>query len=86
MNYIINGTDSKYADIIYKTLFGKPFKELQKDYSVKAKESIREYLTSEQLKDIESMEMLVSSLINCGWGYGQIKSFIQEHNTKQLAG
>jgi T5orf172 domain. len=74
LNYIICDTHSEYADIIYKTLFGEP------------KESIREYLTSDQLKDVESMEMLVSSLINCGWGYEQIKNFIQENNTKQLAG
>jgi phage regulatory protein, rha family len=75
-----------YTKLIYKSLFGKPLKELQKDYNVKAKESIREYLTGEQLKDVESMEMLISSLINCGWGYEQIKNFIQENNSKQLAG
>ena len=64
-----------YTRLIYKTLFGKPFKELQEYYGIKAKESIREYLTSDQLKDVESMEMLVSSLINCGWGYEQIKNY-----------
>jgi phage anti-repressor protein len=75
-----------YTKLIYKTLFDKSMKELQKKYQVKGKESIRDYLTAEQLKEVESMEMLVSSLINCGWGYDQIKNFIQENHMKQIAG
>lgn len=75
-----------YTKLIYKTLFGKTMKELQDEYGVKPKESIRDYLTAEQLKDIESMEMLVSSLINCGWGYEQIKDFILQNNVKKIAG
>lgn len=74
-----------YTKLIYKTLFGKTLKELQQEYGVKGKESIRDYLTSEQLKDIESMEMLVSSLINCGWGYDKIKEFIQQNSIQKLA-
>lgn len=75
-----------YTKLIYKTLFGKNFKELQAEYNIKPKESLRDYLTSEQLKDVESMEMLVSSLINCGWGYDQIKDFINQNSMKQIAG
>ena len=75
-----------YTKLIYKTIFGKTVKELQEHYGVKRKESIREYVTADELKQIESMEMLVSSLINCGWGYNQIKGFIQENSAKMLAG
>lgn len=75
-----------YTKLIYKTIFGQTMKELQDQYGVKGKESIRDYVTSDELKQIETMEMLVSSLISCGWGYDQIKSFIQENNTKMLAG
>ena len=75
-----------YTKLIYKTIFGKNMKELQEKYGVKGKESIRDYVTADELKQIESMEMLVSSLINCGWGYDQIKNFIQENSVKMLAG
>lgn len=75
-----------YTKLIYKTLFGKNMKELQEQYHVKGKESIRDYLTSEELKQVESLEMLVSSLINCGWGYDQIKTFISENHLTQIAG
>ena len=74
-----------YTKLIYKTLFGKTLKELQQEYGVKGKESIRDYLTSEQLKDIESMERLVSSLINCGGGYDKIKEFIHQNSIQKLA-
>ncbi|CDC47152.1 putative uncharacterized protein [Clostridium sp. CAG:58] len=74
-----------YTKLIYKTIFGKSMKELQDQYGVKGKESIREYVTSDELKQIETMEMLVSSLISCGWGYDQIKVFIQENSTKMIA-
>lgn len=74
-----------YTKLIYKALFGKSMKELQEEYKIKGNESIREYLTTEQLREVESMEMLVSSLINCGWGYEQIKQFIQDNALKQIA-
>nr|DAI54599.1 MAG TPA: regulatory protein [Bacteriophage sp.] len=74
-----------YTKLIYKTIFGKSMKELQDQYGVKGKESIREYITSDELKQIETMEMLVSSLISCGWGYDQIKVFIQENSAKMIA-
>lgn len=74
-----------YTKLIYKTLFGKTMKELQEEYGVKPKESLRDYLTADQLKDVENMEMLVSSLINCGWGYDEIKTFIQQQSIKMIA-
>ena len=59
--------------------------ELKEQYGVKGKETIRDYLTSEELRQVESMEMLVSSLINCGWGYEQIKEFVQKETLKLTA-
>ena len=74
-----------YTKLIYKTLFGKSMSELKEQYGVKGKETIRDYLTSEELRQVESMEMLVSSLINCGWGYDQIKEFVQKETLELTA-
>ena len=71
-----------YTNLIYRTLFGKSAKELEQKYEVKAKENLRDFFTGEDLAKVQSMEMLVSSLINCGWGYDQIKKFIQKRNYK----
>lgn len=65
-----------YTNLIYKALFGKTAKELEKEYGVKPKENLRDFFTGEALSCVQSMEMLVSSLIGCGWGYEQIKEFI----------
>ena len=73
-----------YTKLIYRTIFGKSLKELQADFGVKPKETVRDYMTAEQLKEVESMEMLVSSLINLGMSYDDIKSFIQQKYTPML--
>jgi Rha family phage regulatory protein len=73
-----------YTKMIYKILFGKNMKELQEQYGIKGKETIRDYITADQLREVEQMEMLVSSLINCGWGYEQIKVFVEQNHVKQI--
>jgi Rha family phage regulatory protein len=67
-----------YTKLIYKSIFGKTFDELKLQFGIKPKESLRDYLASEQLKEVEQMEMLVSSLIGIGMGYEEIKAFISE--------
>ena len=73
-----------YTNLIYRTLFGKTAKELENDYGVKPRESVRDYFTGDDLQKVQSMEMLVSSLINCGWGYNEIKEFIKTESKKML--
>ncbi|MDO4721424.1 MAG: Rha family transcriptional regulator [Peptostreptococcaceae bacterium] len=75
-----------YTKLIYKTLFGKSFHDLKEQYRVKGKESLRDYISSEELKEVEQMEMLISSLINLGWGYERIKTFITQESAKKIAG
>ena len=74
-----------YTKLIYKLLFDKTFDELKVKYGIKGKESLRDYLASEELKEVEEMEMLISSLIGLGWGYQQIKDFVSTEHTKKLA-
>jgi len=73
-----------YTNLIYRTLFNKSAKELEQEYGVKSKENLRDYFTGNDLEKVQSAEMLVSSLINCGWGYEQIKSFISENSMKMI--
>lgn len=74
-----------YTNLIYRTLFGKTAKELEEEFGVKPKESLRDYFTGESLSQVQGMEMLVSSLINCGWGYKEIKEFIETESKKMIA-
>ncbi len=76
---------STYTNCIYKVLFGKNAKQLREELGISKKENLRDYLQEEQLRAIQSMECLVSGLVDCGWGYEQIKEFIQKNNTIQIA-
>ena len=71
---------SIYTNCIYKVLLGKNAKQLRKEFGISERENIRDFLPEEQLKAIQSMECLVSGLVDCGWGYDQIKEFIQKNN------
>lgn len=68
---------STYTDIIYKTILGKNAKQLREEHGITKKENLRDFFGEEELKAIQNMEMLVSGLIGCGWGYEKIKEFIQ---------
>lgn len=76
---------STYTNCIYKILFGMDAAHLRESYGIGKKENVRDYFTEEQLKSVQSMESLVSGLVDCGWDYDKIKSFIIETNTRLLA-
>lgn len=76
---------SLYTDMIYKALFGKSAKQFREEFGINKTDSLRDYFTSEELRAIQSKEMLVSSLIDCGWGYEQIKNFIQDNTMKIIS-
>lgn len=76
---------SLYTDMIYKALFGKSAKQFREEFGINKTDSLRDYFTSEELRAIQSKEMLVSSLIDCGWGYEQIKNFIQDNTMKMIS-
>lgn len=72
---------SNYTNCIYKVLFGKNAKQLQEEFGIDKREKLRDRFTAEELQAIQYMESLVSGLVGCGWGYEQIKEFIQKNNT-----
>lgn len=76
---------STYTNVIYKSIFGKNASQLREEYGIDKKTNLRDCFSEEELKSIQSAEMLVSSLINYGWGYEQIKDFIMNNAPKQLA-
>ena len=76
---------SNYTNCIYKLLFNKNASQLRKDLGIDKRANVRDYLDSEQLQAVKSMEMLVSGLVDCGWSYDKIKDFIQNVNTLQIA-
>lgn len=75
---------STYTNCIYKALFGKDAKQLREEYGIGDKGNPRDCFSAGELAAVQSMERLVSGLVDCGWGYSQVKDFITQTNTKRL--
>lgn len=76
---------SIYTDLIYKSVFGKDAKHLREEYGISPKEELRNCFSVEELQEVQKAEMLVSSLIEYGWGYSEIKDFVINKITARLA-
>lgn len=74
---------SNYTNCIYKELFGLNAAQLRDKFGISRKENLRDCFSQEELKAIQSMECLVSGLVDCGWEYAKIKEFIHENNTRR---
>lgn len=75
---------STYTNAIYKVLFNRTAAQLREERGILTKDNLRDYFTAEELKAVQSMEMLVSGLVDCGWGYSEIKDFISEKTTMKI--
>lgn len=75
---------STYTNCIYKVLFGMNAKQLREKFGVGPKDNLRDRFTAEELHAVQSMECLVSGLVDCGWEYDAVKAFIEQTNSKCL--
>lgn len=75
---------SNYTNMIYRLLFGKDASQLREQYGISKTDELRACFTSEELQAIQDKEMLVNGLLASGWGYDQIKDFINNLNNQKL--
>lgn len=75
---------STYTDLIYKAVLGKSAKQLREEFGIGKQDNLRDSLSTEELAKVKSVEMVVSGLVDCGWGYDDIKNFILNTNRKLL--
>ena len=74
---------STYTNCIYKVLFGLNASQLREQYGIGKKDSLRDCFSSEELRAVQSMECMVSGLVDCGWEYDKVKDFIRQNNTQR---
>lgn len=74
---------SAYTNCIYKALFDMNANQLRELFGIGKRDDLRDRFSQEQLRAIQSMECLVSGLVDCGWEYNRVKAFIQENNARQ---
>jgi len=81
-----NHAYSNYTDhIIYKQVFGMRTSELREKYGIGKKDDLRSCFTEEELRKVQNAERLVSSLIEYGWGFDEIKDFVLKSADKLIA-
>lgn len=76
---------SLYTDLIYKAVFGKNARQLREEHGITKQDNLRDYLAQEELAKVKSVEMVVSGLVDCGWGYDEIKDFVANGTRKLIA-
>lgn len=72
-----------YTNCIYKALFGMDATKLREKFGIGKADSLRDCFTREELRAVQSMECLVSGLVDCGWEYDRVKAFIEENNARR---
>lgn len=80
-----NHAYSLYTDLVYKAVFGKNAKQLREEYGITKQDNLRDFFAQEELAKVKSVEMVVSGLVECGWGYDEVKSFIINSTRKLIA-
>lgn len=73
---------STYTNAVYKAVFGKNAVQLRDEYGITKNANLREFFSEEELKKIQNVEMLISGLVGCGWGYDEVKDFITNQSLK----
>lgn len=76
---------SIYTDLIYRCLFGKSAKQLREEFGINKTDNLRDCFSVEELEKVQSVEMIVSGLVNCGWGYDEVKNFIMNPARRLIA-
>lgn len=75
---------SLYTDLIYKAVFGKNAKQLREEYGITKHDNLRDLFAQEELAKVKSVEMVVGGLVDCGWGYDDVKDFITNSTRKLI--
>lgn len=76
---------STYTDVVYKAVFEKTARQIREDLGVSKSDTLRDLFSAEELAKVQSVEMVVSGLVNCGWGYNEIRDFTLNMDRKLIA-
>ena len=75
---------STYTDLVYRSVFGQTAKQLRATFNIDKTANLRDCFTTEELQKLQNAEMLVSSLMGYGWGYNDIKDFMENKELNKI--
>ncbi|WP_220456037.1 Rha family transcriptional regulator [Priestia aryabhattai] len=68
---------SNFTDLVYRSLFNKNTKNIRKENGLKERANVREFLDSDSLDLVKSLENEIGVLLSYGLKYRSIKEMIQ---------
>ena len=67
---------SRYTELAYNAALKKTAKQLRKELEIREGDSLRDYLTLEEIERVKTVEHLISALLDANWEYGKIRDFV----------
>ena len=74
-----------YTDLIYKKAIGKTARQIRKERDIGKNETVRDYLDEEEIEAVMKVENAVTSLLDLGWTYHEIKAAIEGKKEAEVA-
>ena len=74
-----------YTDLVYKKAIGKTARQIRKERDIGKSETVRDYLDEEELEAVMKVENAVTSLLDLGWAYPEIKAAIEGKKKAEVA-
>lgn len=77
---------NQYTDLAYRAALGKSARQLRKERGVANTATASDYMSSEEIAAVSSMENHIAVLLNVGMEYQQIKGYLARMRTLPAAG
>lgn len=77
---------NQYTDLAYRTALGKSAKQLRRERGAASTATASNYMSSEEIAAVSSMENHIAVLLNVGMEYQQIKGYLARMRTLPAAG
>jgi prophage antirepressor-like protein len=77
---------SLYANLIYKTILGKTAKQIREENNLKESDPVKDFISKENLQQIEGAERVVDGMLKMGQDYGNIKFNLEKMIIKKKGG
>ena len=74
-----------YTDLVYKKAIGKTARQIRKERDIGKNETVRDYLDEEEIEAVMKVENAVTSLLDLGWTYPEIKAAIEGKKEAEVA-
>ena len=67
-----------FTDLAYKTVFGMNTKQMREDRGLEKGDSLRDFFTEQELKQVKGAESVIKGFLDMGYSYGEVKDILKK--------